>query len=177
MDLKTILLAAACIVVIIGIVKGWGEDRSIIVFQDFDDLGLTFLVPASGFGIMILFNWMGANPTVGLGLGCAISLWLLVKVARNTHVLNGCDIGRTTLALATKLPLSLIWVLNFIQMLNPSGKTAAQRRSSRGQAMVLLAIFTPIIGALVVERNGSYFSPANWIKGRRVGSGIRDHLN
>jgi hypothetical protein len=38
-----------------------------------------------------------------------------------------------------------------------------------------MAILTPIIGMLVVKREGSMFNPKEWIKGRRIG-GIRNHL-
>ncbi len=60
-------------------------------------------------------------------------------------------------------------------MLKPSGATAAERRSSRGTAMIVLAILTPIIGLVVANKEGSLFNPKDWIRGRRVG-GMRHHL-
>jgi hypothetical protein len=60
-------------------------------------------------------------------------------------------------------------------MLNPSGKTAKQRRKNRASALMLMAILTPIISMLIVEKKGSLFNPRDWIKGRRIGS-IRKYL-
>ena len=176
MDPWTIGIVVALVIVITGIVKGWGENRSIIIFKDFDDLGLTFLVPAAGVLIVLLFSWLGGNQMVAMLCGSVVSAGLFVLMVRNTYIINSCSIPKTLLAVATKMPLALIWVFNMIQLLNPGGKTAQARRQSRGQALVILAIITPIIGALVVERSGTYFNPASWLRGRRVGSGIRDSL-
>lgn len=177
MDWGSFLLAVACIVVIYGIVQGWGDDRKIVVFKDYDDLGLTFLVPASGIAVIYVFSFFGASESIGKYLAWAVMLWVLSKLAVNTYALNDNDLKKTALALVTKLPLAIVWVLNLIQVINPSGKTAAQRSSSRGSALVMLAIMTPIIGKLVVDRSGSYFNPMEWLKGRRIGHGIRNHLS
>ena len=174
--MPTIALSVLTIIVVFGIVKGWGDGRSIIIFQDYDDLGLTFLVPASGMLIMFIFLWAGGNQTVGMLLGCVVSGALLIRLAISTYHINGQNSGKALLAILTKLPLAVVWVLNMIQILNPSGRTSAQRRSNRGQAMVILMILTPIIGALIVDKQGSYFNPSQWLRNRRVGSGIRSHL-
>jgi len=60
-------------------------------------------------------------------------------------------------------------------MLNPTGKTATKRRKNRGMALVIMALITPIIGMLVVNKEGSIFNPRDWVKGRQIGS-IRDHI-
>ncbi|WP_165493883.1 hypothetical protein [Azotobacter chroococcum] len=35
--------------IIAGIYKGFGDNRTIVVFRNYDDLGLTFLIPVSSF--------------------------------------------------------------------------------------------------------------------------------
>jgi hypothetical protein len=88
---------------------------------------------------------------------------------------NHRDIVSTFFVVITKVPLGIIWVLNFITLLNPSGDTAQKRRKNRGTALVILAILTPILSMVVANKEGSFFNPRDWIRGRRVGN-IRNYL-
>lgn len=45
MDFYNAVLIVFVFIIVLGVFKGFGENRSIIVFRDYDDLGLTFLVP------------------------------------------------------------------------------------------------------------------------------------
>lgn len=175
MDMHNFLLIVFLIIIIFGIVKGYGDNRSIIIFRDYDDLGLTFLIPASFFLIMYIFAMLGGNQTFGIILGGAVAAWLFFILVKNTYLDNEKDIGKSLLALITKMPLAIIWVVNLVEVLNPSGK-GAQRSKNRGQALVILTLLTPIIGMLVVDKQGSCFNPKSWIRGRRVGSTIRNSL-
>lgn len=175
MDLYDFFLISGGLIVLAGIVSGFGENRKIIVFSNYDDLGLTFLIPASYFLIQILTTYLGGSSFAGTIVGSVVALYLFALLTRNTYASNGQDIGRTVLALATKIPLAVVWVLALMQVLNPSGK-GSQRTANRGQALIVLAVLTPIVGGLVVDKTGSMFNPKAWIKGRRVGSGIRDHM-
>ena len=163
------------IVMIVTIFKGYGENRTVIIFRDYNDLGLTFLIPASFILIFYLFMMFGGNPSWGVGLAFIVSISLFVILVKNTYEDNNKAILPTVLSLMTKVPLGLIWILSFITMLNPGGKTAAQRRKNRGTALVIVGLLTPIIGMLVVEKEGSLFNPRDWIKGKRIGS-VRNHL-
>lgn len=127
------------------------------------------------FLILYLFQFLGADPRFGMVLGGVVALILFSLLAKNTFVDNQRNIMKTVLALVTKTPISFIWVLNLLQVMNPSGK-GVQRSRNRGQALIILTLLTPIIGLLVVDRNGSYFNPKKWLYGRRVGSGIRNNL-
>lgn len=175
MDLHSILLGLFLVTVIYGVVKGYGEDREIIVFRNYDDLGLTFLIPASFFLIQYIFASLGGNTAIATIIASGVSLWLLAKLIKNTYEDNGQDMKKFLLALITKLPLGIIWVFNLVQTINPSGK-GHQRARNRGRALVILAFLTPIIGLLVVDKSGSFFNPKQWIRGRRVGAGVRNHL-
>ena len=155
--------------------RGAGENRTLIVFKDYNDLGLTFLIPASAILIFIIFTAMGGDPRWAIALSGSVSFFLLVVLIRNTYIINGRTLSKTVLSLLTKVPLSIIWIISFVTMLNPSGETAAERRRNRGAAMVVLFLLTPIIGLVVAEKEGSLFNPRSWIRGRRVGS-IRNHL-
>jgi len=177
MELPEIILAAYLIIIIFGIVKGVGENRQVVIFKDYDDLGLTFLIPAAFFLIYIVSSRiLGPESDIPFVAGFSVSLWLTSKLIKQTYTDNGNNILKTILALATKIPLAIIWVYNLIQILNPSGDSSVQRAKNRGGAMVVLMILTPIVGALIVDKTGSYFNPKSWIKGRRVGAGIRNHI-
>lgn len=175
MSVYEAFLIGAFIIVVVGVFKGAGANRSIIVFADYDDLGLSILIPASFVLISLLFRLFGGNPAIGMMIGAAVALWLLVILIKNTFIANANRIGPTALALATKIPLSVIWFLSLVNTLNPSG-TGRQRASNRALAILILALLTPILGLLVVDKSGSTFNPRNWIKGRRVGSVVRSNL-
>lgn len=162
-------------IIILGIFLGSGKSRKIIVFKDYDDLGLTFLIPTSFFGIIILFHFFGGNPAYSVVLSSIVALILFIMMLRNSYIDNEGIIWKVALATVTKMPLAFLWVFNLISLIKPSGQTAKQRRESRANALLILAIITPIIGLLVADKSGSFFNPKQWIKGKRVGS-IRHHM-
>lgn len=175
MDWQTFGITTAAIILILGVVLGCGSNRRIVVFHDYDDLGLTFMVPASFVLIVYLFGMFGADQRVATIVGGVVASGIFMRVAWTTFLANGNNIFRTLLALVTKVPVSIIWILNLLQLLNPSGK-GAERSRNRGQALIILTLMTPILGLLVVNRSGSFFNPRQWLHGRRIGGGIRDHL-
>lgn len=175
MDIYSLCLGLFFVIVIVGVYKGFGENRSITVFKDYDDLGLTFLIPASFVLIRLIFSYLGGSATVATIIASITALVLFVILAKNTYADNGRDAAKTILALITKLPLAVIWIFALIQVLNPSGNNAAQRRSNRGSALIVLTLLTPIIIGLVVDKSGNIFNPRSWVKGRRVG-GVRNLL-
>lgn len=175
-NLYQIAVVVSLVTIVTGICKGLGENRTIVVFRNYDDLGLTFLIPVSLALCFFVLIYLGVNTAVALVLAGCIALWLLAILTRNTYVDNGNHLGKTALALLTKLPLAFVWIFNLIWMLNPSGRTDSQRARSRLSAILVLTVLTPVIGLLVVDKTGSFFNPKQWISGRRVGSGIRSHL-
>ena len=170
-----IFLVLYFILMIYTVWRGAGENRTLIIFKDYNDLGLTFMIPAVAILIYIVFTAVGGDPRLAVALSAVLSIILFVILVRNTYIINERKLSRTILSLLTKIPLSLIWIISFVTMLKPSGATAAERRSSRGTAMIVLFFLTPIIGLVVAEKEGSLFNPKSWIRGRRVG-GLRNHL-
>lgn len=173
MDQQTgseIVFYGLLIIIIVGVFLGAGRNRRIVVFSDYDDLGLTFLIPAS----TVLVLLIAPHSKITYSIIFIVEIFLLIKLVINTWRVNQ-SIWKTGLALITKLPISIIWMMNFIEMLNPSGKTSVQRSKNRGNALLVLALLTPVIGLLIVNKQGRLFNPKSWIKGRRVGN-IRDHL-
>ncbi|WP_235869798.1 MULTISPECIES: hypothetical protein [Pseudomonas] len=177
MDYYNIALIVVFLVVITGIVMGWGENRKIVVFQDYNDLGECFLIPASAVVIYLVFvNLLGGRPEYAMIICGIVSTGLFILCLMNTLKANNFNIPYALLALCTKLPLAVLWVFSLVSLLNPSGNNAAQRRQSRGIALVILTVVTPIVAQLVVNKSGSHFNPKQWIKGRRDVSHIRNNL-
>ncbi len=169
------ILIVALAILLLGIVLGCGSRRKIVVFSNYDDLGLTFLIPVSVIAIAYLFMLCGGTQNVGAAVGGVVGFAVLVKVFINAYLANGRRLPHTLLAVVTKLPLSVIWVLGLIQVVSPSGNTQRQRSSNRQTGLLMLLVVTPIIGLLVVDKTGSLFNPRSWLSGMRVGS-IRNHL-
>ena len=174
-DLWQLFLLAYFSIMIITMFKGYGENRTVVIFRDYNDLGLTFLIPASSILIYYLFTMFGGNPAWGVGLALVVAMSLFIILLKSTYQDNQKAFLPTVLSIMTKVPLGIIWIISFINMLNPGGKTAAQRRKNRASALMIMGLLTPIIGMLVVNKEGSFFNPKDWIKGRRIG-GIRKHL-
>lgn len=57
MDQQTgseIVFYGLLIIIIVGVFLGAGRNRRIVVFSDYDDLGLTFLIPASTVLVLLI---------------------------------------------------------------------------------------------------------------------------
>lgn len=170
-----IFLSAYFIMMLVSMFKGYGVKRTMVIFRDYNDLGLTFLIAAAPILIYTLFTSFGGYPQLGALLAIAVSLILFVILVKNSYIDNNNSITYTSMAILTKIPLGVIWILNLISVLNPSGKTGRERRKNRGSALVFLTLLTPIISMLVVEKKGSFFNPIDWVKGRQIGN-VRNHL-
>jgi hypothetical protein len=164
-------------VFVIGLFMGIGENRKLVIFRDYDDLGLTFLLPVSAFvSFIVVMSLSGGSPgRIALWLGMAIPAWILGKLVKDTYTENHGSVIYMLWSLLVKIPLASLWVFNLFTLLDPDGKTAKKRRSNRKTSLMFLALLTPLIGLLVVEKKGSYFNPKSWLKGKRIGS-IRNHL-
>lgn len=170
------VLYGILVLIAVGTILGLGQNRRIVVYQNYDDLGLTFAVPVLAYlAILLLGTKDEAVLNVLLGsTAAALCVAIFGFTVFRTFKNNGGSIWKTALALLTKFPLAFIWVLQIITIISPSGKTAMQRAQSRATALLILTVLTPIITALVVDRSG-YFSPRRVLKGKRIGS-IRDTL-
>lgn len=102
----------------------WGGlDRKKVVFSNYNDLCLTFLILASFLLIYLLFvNFFGGKPQYAIALGSVVSGGLLILLGINSLKDNGNDPLKALLALVTKLPLAIILILNLFTLLNPSRK-------------------------------------------------------
>ena len=81
-----IFLIAYFIMMIVTMFKGYGEDRTITIFRDYNDLGLTFLIPASFVLIYILFASVGGNPKWDIALAVIVALILFLILGSDHEI-------------------------------------------------------------------------------------------
>lgn len=170
-NIYNIVLTAIFSVVILGIFWGAGKNRKIIVFRDYDNLGLTFLIPTAFFGIIFLFHIFGGNPLYSTVLAGVIYFILLIILVKNSYADNNRVIWKLLFWLPSYHSLFYGWLIYFHSL----NQVVKQRRESRATALLVLTTITPIIGILVVDKHGEPFSPRQWIKGKRVGN-IQNHM-
>ena len=164
-----LLFGAWVIVIIYGFIQS--RKGNVIVFIDFDDLALcfgTFVVPII---IAIVGMYLGLQ-VGGLAVAALVFVGMLVYLVKQTYYSNGNSIKRTFISILTKVPLGLLWVGMFYQMLVPSGNSRSQRTQSRGRAVFILTFLTPIILMVVNEKTSRLFNPASFLQGRRFSGAI-----
>jgi hypothetical protein len=174
-----IVFAVWVLIVIFGTIKS--KKNTIVIFKDFDDLFVSFGIMALPLIFYILAYMSAAFLGIDISLATnylsPISAILIAIYAFKISLIeNKMNIINALISFITKVPLSIIWVFAFFSMLNPSGKTAKDRRAQRGLMVFLLTFLTPFILMLVKEKTGSMFNPKNMISGRRF-SGASDIRN
>jgi hypothetical protein len=56
--------------------------------------------------------------------------------------------------LVTKITLSVLWIKQVIEAIDPPGKTLLERSRNRGVTLLILAILTPLVARLVRDHEG-----------------------
>lgn len=152
-------IAVALAITITGSILGLKE--RVVIFRNYDDLGLVFLVVAPlciGFITQILWILI---PAIVSGVGLCV--WLTWRTWQD----NG-SAWKVLVALPTKLVLSVLFIAFVWELLSPSGKTQLARAKQRGTAAAILAVITPVIYRLVKEKVG-VLVPRDVLKNTRRG--------
>jgi cbb3-type cytochrome oxidase subunit 3 len=145
MPLTEIGLTSVLMICIIGCTLGVKE--KIVIFRNYDDLGLVFLAVVPLFiGFITAIGWILIPSVLSSSTIC---LWLLVRTWQD----NG-SVWKVIIALPTKLALSILFIAFVWDLLAPSGKTQSARAAQRGLAAAILAVLTPVIYCLVKEKTG-----------------------
>ncbi len=133
-----------------------GANNKIIVFRNYNDLAITFA--AGLFAVISIFTKLGTEGESILYaffalLSALTFLWLILRTIKDNH-----NPIWMVVALITKVTLSILFIVNLIDFVTPSGKTARDRASSRRFSFISLLLIAPITFALVKEKTG-IFSP------------------
>lgn len=124
-----------------------GLTQRAVVFRNYDDLALVF-----GCGISIVLVVSFSDTRILLVLAALVSLGLIVVITVRTWQDNGLLL--LPVVLFAKIPLSVLWIAQVIQAVNPSGKTYMARARQRGGALLVLAILTPLLARLIRDHEG-----------------------
>lgn len=138
-----------------------GFMERLVVFRNYDDLGLVFLATAPVFiGFISNIQWIFIPAVILSAILACVLAWRTWRDNRS--------IWKTMIALPTKLALSVLFIAFVWDLLSPSGRTYAARAKQRGVAAVVLAVLTPVIYRLVKENTG-VLTPRNVQKNTRRG--------
>ena len=139
-----------CIVIITVI---FGFKKKLVVFRDYNDLALVFLLSIGPIAIAFILSYLGAPKNLGtyglLGLVIILFSWIGFRTLQDNH-----NPIYFLLALITKISLSFLFIVSLISFVAPSGKATSQRMDARRIAFVLLMMVTPLIVALVRDHEG-----------------------
>ena len=151
------------LIIIIGAVLGWKE--KITVFRDYNDLALVFLMALAPMPLMYLFGLVGKDHQqlarwFLIIFEAVLFIWIVIRTFKdNANPLSAL------VALITKISLSVLFVIHFIEFVTPSGKTGSQRAQSRRTAFAILLIVAPLVFALVKNKTG-IFNPKRTLASR-----------
>jgi hypothetical protein len=137
--------------IVITIFLGIGKNRKIVLYKDIADFGLTLVVMILSIIASFTVTSFVADKNVLFVIYTIIGLTMMVFIFQKTYHINNQSFLFTLMATFTKIPLSLLWLLNFFSILSPSGKTASDKRVSRTNATLTLAVISSILAALMLN--------------------------
>ncbi len=135
-------------ILLIGIILGF--TKTLTVYRDFADLTKVFMLVLAPIGLFYILGDKIDNrilQNIFFGIEGLLLLWIIV-----TTFIDNRNIFKTLLALITKIPLGVIFVIYLINLISPSGNTKSKRRQSRGIAGIVMLFLGPILFGLVKNR-------------------------
>lgn len=136
---------------------GLGLKKKTVIFYDYDDMAFSlgiFIAPiAMMFILMVLQPANTTQAVIIMSIPSAVLFWLVLKKTWKSGV-------RWTfpLVLYTKFFLSIFYVVAIWKLMAPDGDTRGERRIGRTIAFFFLLFATPLIAALVQNKQGMFFN-------------------
>ena len=124
-----------------------GITKKAVFYMNNKDLLISFSgwLVILGSGLLALFlnwNWL-------FYLGCSIALAITVYSLFLAYQYNMNNLKYAIPIGLAKMLLGLLYVLTWVQVINPGGNSVARRRESRRESMIIIALITPLIYKLV----------------------------
>ena len=147
--LNVYTLIAWLLIVITGTVLGFKQ--RITVFRNYNDLGLAFLMGLSPIVLTYLFSYLASDQkTIGVWFIIIIEAFLITWTVGRTLKDNPNPL-LAFLAFITKISLSVLFIVNFLDFLAPKGKTMSGRASVRHKGLAFLLLIGPLVFALITQ--------------------------
>lgn len=147
-------LTSITIIVAIIIGVALGLKNIIVVYRDYDDMAISFLLVLAPIILIFLLSFAGNMSAASVYFIAIVEICILIWLFARTLSDNSNKIVFTLIAIVTKIALSVLFVVNLLQLVDPSGKTRKQRASSRGIAFTILLVVSPLIFSLVRNKVG-----------------------
>ncbi len=159
------ILVLIFLIICITYFKGKDDYRKIIVYEDWNDVGLSFFsIVFPAFTTIILMNIEFLSP-YSLQIGFSLMIVLLGKLAIHTYKSNNESILYFLMAFITKILLGITLFTQIMNIINPNEDENGN--SNFWSALLILMIVVPMVNNLVVNKNqGSKINPFKWISSR-----------
>lgn len=150
-DYQNIIFIGLLIPLILGIVLGW--TNKIVVFRNYEDLGLTFLSFLVPIFAYFLYSALGESQITAYFF-IFVEIVLLSYLFFRSFIDNQKNIFSTILAIYTKFPLSFLYLVNLFNAINSLFNKEKKYKSPI--SIFLFVILTSIMVKLVKERKGFF---------------------
>lgn len=150
-DIYNLIFIGLLLPIVIGIVLGW--QNRIVIFNNYDDLGLTFLSFILPIPAFLIYGYFGQSK-VTLYFFIILELLLFLYLIYKSFIDNKKNIFFTILALYTKFPISFLYLINLMSVID--GQINKNRKNKSVLSIVFFAILTPILTKLVKNKTGVY---------------------
>ena len=147
-DTNNLIFIGLLFPIIIGIVLGW--QKRIVIFNNYDDLGLTFLSFIIPFPAFLIYGYLGQSKITlyfFLTLELILVLYLIYRLLKYFYYFI-----YTFLALYTKFPISFIYLLNLLSVLD--NLLNKNKRNKSLLSVIFLFVLTPILTKLIKNKSG-----------------------
>ncbi len=124
----------------------------VTIYRNFSDVGTNFagaLIPIVAVASSSLFHGLVQDIFVFLIVIVEIVIYSYIIV--QTYIDNR-SILKTLIALITKIPISILYIFNLLQLSSPSGRGGGERQSNRMRALGFLLILSLLVYGLVKEK-------------------------
>lgn len=150
-DVNNLVFIVLSVPLIVGIIMGCCN--KITVFNNYDDLGLTFLMFVLPIPMTYLYYLLGKSQLI-LYFFLTIEIFILCFIVLKSFIYNKKNIFCALLALYTKIPLSLLYLINLLLILDDFFDKRINRKTKL--SLILFAILTPILSKLVKNKTGIF---------------------
>lgn len=159
------IVALVLITTVVTYFKGKDGNRTIVVYEDWNDVGLSFFSIVFPMFVMAILLHSGSLSQYAMQIGLLLMLVLLGKLAVHTYKSNNGNIPFFLMAYITKIFLGMTLFTQIMNVISPSKDEHGN--SNFWSAVLILLIVIPMVNNLVVNKNqGSKINPFAWVSER-----------
>ncbi|OCL81565.1 hypothetical protein AAW30_01864 [Arcobacter porcinus] len=161
-----IFIISILLIIIVTYFKASNENRTIIVYEDWNDVGLSFFSIIFPIFITAFFLNIDFLSKYAFFIGFILLVTLLGKLAIHTYKANNGNILYFIMAFITKIFLGITLFTQLLNVISP--QEDENGNSNFWSAILILLVVVPIVKNLVVNKNqGSKVNPFMWISSRK----------